>query len=302
MKCLHLRLALCIGMLGTAFSMVGAENEKPKEYPDMPLAEGAKPRYAALAVDAWNSKVAYILFDGNVKDGYRKMYVWIPGDPKYGSPLAMTSTDSNNFGPFTILSSHDRQNSSVSWKLTSDKRTWTSGGTRTSVDYVTGKEVTSSTPVETHADSVFTFQVDYALGSSTSTAKKFPLDISISDGLSTSESWEKVPPPLTPWETRSFSMSATPVPGDGDKEGQLHFKGQFNCTVRSLPEDAEVTLVVRPYMEPPIYSNTVSAAEAFGNGVSVSVPYGWYNFFWIFQCNGLKASSQGQHSLYPLSK
>lgn len=288
-------LALYMSVLN-CFYAVAAE-EVPEEFPEVALSAGSKPRYTALALDEEIDQVAYVLFDGNVTDGYRKIYVWIPGDPKYKNPVAIrTTAEGNNFPPFERTQSvkdKDKDKASISWRLA--WRTRRSGGKRTRVDYATGKTTTTTSKVVTYA--VFPFTVDYAYGRHTGLARgssKAPLDISIHGELRVSDTWEELPKALAPWKKVYFNMTRT---AQYEKEkGRLLFKGRLlhshhrPCTVRSLPEDTEIILSINPYLEAPVYSNMLSVAEAFADGVGVELPYGWYRYRWSFKCNGLKVS------------
>lgn len=289
-----LELVLCLVLLPVLSIAV---SEKPKEFPKVDLAGGSKPRYAAIAMDETQSKVAYILFDGNInsKDGY-KIYVWIPDDLKYKNPVAMRAIDGNKFSPLSIGGPILKKDvASISWQLRWETRC----SPDTDVDYVTGK--TTKLKVVTYP--VFGFSIDYLRGQG-----RAAVDITIHGEMSTSDTWEKLPNVLAPWDHVNFMMTFQPV--YKKEKGRIQFKGNlyygyWGCTVRSLPDDSEIMLTVSPYMEPPIYSNTLSVAEAFGTGVDVEVPYGWYNFTWSFTCDNLKTQSGywGIYSWpYPFSK
>ncbi len=95
-------LAACRATLSGAADGAG---QRPETFPSVPLASDSKPYYAAVGVDVWNDRAsAYLLFDGNPKLGYRRMYVWIPGDGEYGQPGVFTASADGRFAPLEFQS------------------------------------------------------------------------------------------------------------------------------------------------------------------------------------------------------
>ena len=59
----------------------------PAQFPEVALAPGSEPHYGVMLADPFTNQYAFVLFDGSRKSGYGRMYVWVPGDPKYGKPV-----------------------------------------------------------------------------------------------------------------------------------------------------------------------------------------------------------------------
>jgi len=130
-----------------------------------------------------------------------------------------------------------------------------------------------------------------------SRSRVMPLDITIPGRLSVSTTWEKLPGALMPWRDLRFWMDVAPSHKRG--QGIIKFRGHLRyhshgwqtCRVRSLPEGSGVQLSIRPYMDPPVYSNLLTVAQVFEKPFPVELPYGWYNFRWGITCSGLTVRS-----------
>lgn len=270
---------------------------KPKEYPEVALSAGAQPQYAALAMDPWKSRVAYILFDGNLAAGYRRVYVWIPDDARYGRPVALAVGEGDRFGPIEVRVEHDQDVSRVRWALTAQKRT--AGGSHQQFDYATGKTTTVTTEQRDYVQ--FGGMANLAHGNRLDLVgqKDFPLDITVGSGLSVVADWASVGAPAAPWEHLNYRVQ--PRAEAAGEEATIVLTGVSNAQIRSLPEESLVEVKVRPYLEDPISSASYSA-DALSRSVAVTVPYGWYTVSWKLECAMLSGNVTGTTGVFPVSK
>ncbi len=259
-------------------------------YPDVPLQNGSAPEFMAIATEPFTLKPAYLLFDGNVKNGYSRVYVWSPGDAKYGSPVPLVASD-QKFPRIEFERTHEQGKSLVSWTIGYEIREHSGGGSY--FDYVTGKTVEREAKKITVAQ--FPFTVDYKLAdtrSAASVSKTYPLDMTISGVVNGGGSKTNLPPTLVPWTQLRFDLAVTPSPSD-KKGGTLTFVGKLYwgghpCTIRSLPKTAEFYLKIEPFREEPIFADTIDPTVAFGAGHTVEAQFGWYDFSCKFKCDGIK--------------
>jgi len=259
-------------------------------YPEVPLQEGSAPVFMTIATEPFTLKPAYLLFDGNVKSGYSRVYVWCPGDAKYGNPVPLAAAD-KKFPKLEFEKTHEQGKSLVSWTIGYDIREHGSGGSY--FDYVTGKTIEREASKVTVAQ--FTFSVDYKLADSKSlntAGRNFPLDLTISGVVNGGGSRTNLPPALAPWNQLRIDLAVTASPSD-KKGGSLTFVGKLfwggsPCVVRSLPKTSEFYLKVAPFREEPIFADNVDPVLAFGAGHTVEAPFGWYDFSWKFKCDGIK--------------
>lgn len=254
----------------------------------MPLAADADPRYSVVAGDAWQGKTTYLLFDGNTQQGYRRLYVWVPGDKGYETPKPVAAGENGVFPPIALVQQREGQSSAITWQFSARKQEWRRGGDQTRFDYATGeKVVVEGGAVESGVNTAFDYQVNYVreLGGSEK------VDLVIRGGLPVAAEWGKRPGAVAPWDGIPFGTS---VKRSATAEGaRLTFSpGLGGATVRALPSSARVTIKVLPYLGEPIEEKSLPATEAFASGFSVDVPFGWYNFESSFECEGIKANPQ----------
>ena len=277
-----------------AVAATAASAAMTNDFPKVALAAGSAPQYSVLVIDPLVERVAYVLWDGNVKDGFGRVYVWVPGDAKYGTPIAAASGEGNKFPPFTFSSSGSQEVANVSWQLGWDRRT--GGGTYSYLDYATGKTITHEGEQITYP--VFIFDVNYTRGDRSLAASpqaSYPLDVRIYGEMGATTVWTNLPPAFAPWNNLNYWMDVKTVYGEREKSG-LSFTGRlyyahWPCTVRSTPKVSKVDLMVSPYLEAPTYSNAVTYVEA-SSGIKVEVPFGWYDLLWRFTCPGLNVQSR----------
>jgi hypothetical protein len=292
MKQRVLLAALCAGVLAQAIAL--AAWERPDTYPEVTLTTKSEPRYSSVYLDTKTNQVAYLCFDGNVEKGYAKMFVWIPGERKYDPPKAIRSNNEKQFSKFgidtTTVTDNDEINISwgMRWRIHSGKHRW--------FDYSKGVMVEKD--VGNYPQ--FVFNTDFERTprkrirrSATQSAK---LDIGIPGYLNTSPAWTNCPPPIAPWNKLNFYMTSK-IEQDRAKS-QVRFTGRltyyywWNCEVRSVAPDTEIDLVVSPYLEDPVYSNKLNAAEIFGPGVVVELQPGWYDCEWDIRNTGMKVRNR----------
>ena len=78
-------LALGVALASLAAPPRAAAAPPPREkFPSVTLSSFSDPRYGVIQMDPFTNHLGYVLFDGNVKEGYDKMFLWVPGDAKYG--------------------------------------------------------------------------------------------------------------------------------------------------------------------------------------------------------------------------
>lgn len=302
MKRRHIQVGLgCLFALAavwfatTARAADADETGKPEGFPDVDLLGGSIPRYTAVVVDAWTKDVGYLMFDGNVEEGYPRVYIWVPGDMDYRRPVMKRVVGENEFSPFEFFSTGDGKQAVIEWQAKWGIRTH---GSYDRLDYKTGKMV--HVERETTRTPAFFYRCNYMRAKGTvrtHTTKDFTLNIGIDGEFRTSESWEDLPEAIAPWEQLRFYMIRQQTPEE--KRGKVLFRGRLqfwsinqwrDIVIRAFPEDAGATLSIRPYMEPPVYSNSFGVKEAFDTGVEVELPYGWYEYNWDFKCDGVNVT------------
>lgn len=287
----------------TSSSAKKAGPVRPKNFPDVKLAEGSNPRYCQVKLNSLSEQVAYILFDGNLANGYRGMYIWSPGHEEYDEPQYKLRDDqTGNYRPFKGEHIAGDVASITTWTIR--YRTATQGGSY--VDYATGKTITR----KRRRVARFYFNVDLRQGParrSDREAGKYPVDIGMSGYLPASDSWEDMPAILAPWENTYCSMSRQPVydKGEGYLRCKAHLRfhryrghrgGGSRVTIRNLPENAKVHMEIAPYLGETIYERNFTMEEIFMNHYDVRIPYGWYRMDWAFESDFFGAQSIGHNS------
>ena len=280
---------------------------KPDRFPAVPLSPLSEPRYSVVMLDTWTTRVAYVMFDGSLSNGYRRMYLWAPEDPRFTTPKAYSADEAGNFGPIETVTSSSNREASVGWTLG-----WRRAGGSTigTYDYMTGKSGKRDIPFY----SVFPFTADYTYGAKPLSSGKPLVDLGIAGGLYVSSAWTNLPVAQAPWWHLGYYMSSSNLEVKGKSALRLtsvlgHYTpyyGWRNCTIRALPKTAVISLSVTEYMGPVVYTNTLTLAEAFGAGVTVEMPYGWYDIVWDFDCEGMgvrpRLDANVRMNPYPFAK
>ena len=133
----------------------------------------------------------------------------------------------------------------------------------------------------------FYFVVDIQRGPDTRTGG-WPLDIGVPGRLPASDTWDKCPAPQAPWKIAYCTLSRSPVHERGTsvlrcKAGLRfwsHRWNNFDCIIRSLPEDTRVTVRITPWLEDEIFNQAYTVDEIFHDNVDIGIPYGWYVMTW----------------------
>ena len=309
----HLIVTAVVAMsVGMSYGEDQAEDKKssvPPAFPQVLLSRNSQPRYTAINLDSLQNQVAYVLFDGDVTNTYKRVFVWSPGHEKYGAkPVSsLLSDETGVYCSIKTKSQVGEEGSITTWTL--KYRSETHG--QQYKDYKTGEMVTKDKKLVPR----FYFTVDLQRGPARRAdrqAGKYPLDIGISGRLSVSDSWEKLPAVAEPWKYVYCSMSRKPT--YDKKRGFLRCKGHlryhrsrwntFPITIRNLPEDSRVSVEIAPYLEDPVYSNELGVAEIFLGHTDVDLPYGWYSIGWefkseFFNARGLNQSSHSWPFAFP---
>jgi hypothetical protein len=278
-------IALALGMLALGRVCVAADAGpvRPKAFPRVDLQPGSIPYYAPVMLDTDTNAFGYVLFDGNVSNGYDRIYFWSPDDPSYRTPkMFRYNAETKRFGPVKFSPRHSKDDIKLDWWFGWGRR----GGAYEHFDYFSGKTVKGVGAVYP----VFVFYCDYLRQPRGGARGESLVDITIIGEVNASV-WTNMPVALQPWHTLNYYMSVKLV---REKDNTLaHFAGHLNygnsrCEVRSLPRDTVCTLVVAPYMGKSVYTNDLAWDEALIKGVDVKLEYGWYDLTWNVTCPGLR--------------
>ena len=306
-------ILLGLALLGGGSFAAAPEKDKgdrPDKFPTVSLLPDSEPKYAALAANSSATKVAYVLFDGNIKTGYKRIHVWVPGDPKYMKPATLqVQQEGGKFAPIKFEEKTMAEQSTIVWTLSWVK----GGGDQTYTDYMTGQ----SKKVRVPDYNLFSFNCDYVHKPRVSGARSSggtTIDLGIPGSIDTADAWDKMTATLIPWQ-RLYHYMVVKTTTDKKDTGRVHLTGKIShltthygwadVTVRAMPDEAVMTLCVSPYMGAPTYSNTLDSAKAFLQGVDIDLPYGWYDIAWDIDCEGLKSTQRSDHIYlqpYPVPK
>ncbi len=276
-------LAACALILPAilAFGADKATTERPQSFPKVATASGCVPYFAAIMLDVQTNQIGYVMFDGNVDDGYNRLWFWVPDDMNYRTPkMYRVNAESKTFGPIKFRPKHDQDDIDIVWSFR-----WYKQGPYEHFDYVTGQTIKMAANYPR-----FWFSVDYACKPRSAGARTDArVDITIPGEISASV-WTNMPAPLQPWHTLNYYMTVKLL---REKDNTLgHFDGRLCygdqlCVVRTMPRETTCTLVVAPYMGTPVYSNSLTWSEALVTGVDLKLDYGWYDMYWNIVCHGL---------------
>ena len=294
-------LAACmICALATRTDAAKKEGPPTVAFPEVDFRDQSSPRFATLSIDPFTNRVVHLAFDGNVTDGYNKVWVWTPGERDYDPPKVFTSTSERNFKPISFESKQERKTALVQYALR-----WAigrSGGTHTSKNYVTGETTTRTTKVTTYP--YFDYSCTYGRGEHAALRGpgQYPLHVVIPGRISVTGVQTNLPVAYTPWQNLHFTMGLKPIHGAREEDRGLIFTGNlwhhhhsgWRVDVKSLPESAAIKLAATPYLESPVYEEELTYEQAFDEGVRINLPYGWYGFTWSFTCDGVGINSYGQ--------
>lgn len=256
----------------------------PKGFPKVDLQAGSVPYYASVMIDTeTNTAVGYVLFDGNVSNGYERIYFWTPEDAAYRTPKVFRwNAETRRFGPVRFTPRADRDEIKLDWWFSWGR----AGGAYEHFDYLTGTTRKGVSAIYPH----FTFHCDYARQPRAGARGESLVDITMRGDVAASV-WTNMAAPLQPWNNLNYYMGIKLLREKNDTlarfDGRVNY-GHHPCEVRSLPKETVCTLVVAPYLESPVYSNDVAWSEAILKGVEVRLPYGWYDLNWNIESPGLR--------------
>lgn len=262
---------------------LGAESvygqTQPEQFPDVELIEESQPRYAAISLDAWGQSTAYVLFDGNNEVGYGRVYVWVPGDAQFGTPVAFNAGQGNRYPPLRRRT--DGEEGEVS------ELTWTlgwgyhhTGGTH--FNYTTGESVTR----QRGRSARFPYTLDYVRDRPATAGSR--LHLTINGFLPVTGDWTEVRAGSRPWNAIRTMVNVTRHI-DRDQiilrlTGRLIHQNNRLVAVESLPEPFfEVNVSVSPYMKNPLYAEALRFRDLFHSGVEIRVEPRWYSINWDYQ-------------------
>lgn len=271
------------------------QRPKPENFPTVPLVENSVPRYAAVRLDPWNKNVLYLMFDGNRRWGYNRLYVWVPEGRKYDTPTPLEVSHSDNrFPTITWRTEKDNEVVETAYTFSSRRsvgvrsaRSARSARTTTSFDYATGKTVTrtrsarSARPARGYTNISLGHNLVY-------TRDKSPLGgenlmrVSIPGGsISTSTNFASVSPRVL-WNNIGFRWSVDRVDDGTSENALLNITGNIrrsDDTIRfsAIPRSFfDINIRVSPYLQDPVFNKAIPVADLMRNGLQVEIPCGWY--------------------------
>jgi hypothetical protein len=259
---------------------------KPEAFPEVELESESEPAFHAFALDAWGNRTAYVLFDGNGKEGYSQIFVWVPEETGYDPPKRLTPNTEGDFPQFGLGKAqiHEEERSTVVWRVR--QRYWKRGPSKRTVtqhDYVTGKTTTRTVSSKGGEGYDLSYAAGFGYGpkgAMATVSRGLPLEVAFGNRLEP-QPWEKIKAPGgRPWSSLSLEIR-TKNTGPVDRDsGTLSFStdGFYHCKVASFPPDVQYGFTIRPYLEPPAYSNSIPIGDFLEQGLSVELPYGWYTY------------------------
>lgn len=251
---------------------------RPDKFPEVRLIAESSPRYAALSFDAWAETEVYLLFDGNLEQGYNRLYVWIPGDRQYGTPVALTAAADRTFAPLLRrVNGGEDEASEVVWNLR-----WGYGATGgTGVSYLTGETVTRE--IRRHAN--FGFNLNYIRERRSVRGQR--LEITIPGSLPTVTAWQDLPRGLAPWNALRVNVQVNQQPVSDQITLRLTARllhADRTCPVLSMPDPFfKINLSVAPYMQAALFETEQQFQDLLQTGASVTVDPRWYSIAWDYQ-------------------
>ena len=303
-----MRRTLPIMLLG-AVTALGAWGQAT--FPDVPLVADSVPRFATLALDETGEHAAYILFDGNVENQYQRAYVWIPNHARYGRPVALSRGEGDLFPPLTIPVP-DAPNVETTWQLHTWNERHGGHGEHTRHDYLTGGTVTVAAR-EARMVPRFDFRVRYRhagrYARSLASASD-ALDVMIEGRLSTGNSWNERPEPEPPWHNLYLRFSVDEERLEDERhKGRLIFQLQVGhhrhhfsrVRFNHVPDSARIQFDVSPYLEDPVFSESLPPARLLAGGFPVTLPYGWYEYRAELTVDGLTVTRHTR-SVFPFAR
>jgi hypothetical protein len=262
-----------------------ARARKPKEFPAVSVAKGVPVVYSAVPLDTWTGKVAYLLIEGSVTSGYTRVFAWIPGSTRFGKPMEWKpkGVEGNPnawfFGELENRDSEGDEKIEMTWRFNTVQE-GRAAGSDTVFDYATGKTTARNWGAATWHNMTYSAKVGYACGNrpSGSMDGSLPLEMTWNTSLPLYDTWANVPEQGV-WSHATILAKYSVQETRDPKKGRLlcQFAGYQDVTVQKAPPEIAVGLVVAPYMEAPVYTNSLSIADFVKTGFDLDIPYGWYS-------------------------
>ncbi len=271
-------------MLTMAAGLDGAP-VRPQSFPKVALLPGSIPYYASVMLDVQTNQIGYILFDGNVANGYERLYFWVPDDMNFRTPkIYKLNEETKRFGPIKFRPRHDQDDIDIVWSFGWSR----AGGAYEHFDYQTGQTRKGTTTVYPQ----FWFYCDYACKPRSAGARNdAQVDLTIPGPIG-AHVWTNMPAALQPWHTLNYYMTVKLVREKDATQarfaGQLYYGSGHRCVVRTMPRETVCTLTVAPYLGQMSYSNDLTWTQALIEGVNLKLDYGWYDMNWNIVCHGLR--------------
>jgi len=188
---------LCFLLAGVCWSAKGQTPTRPDAFPRVEMVPGSVPYYAPVYVDVDSNEIAYVMFDGNVSNGYNRLYFWIPNHADYRTPKALRwNAETQRFGPVVFQPRHPRDEIRIAWSFGWGR----AGGAFEHYDYLTGQVRKGTRAIHP----VFRFQCDYFRRPRSGTRPAdSQVDITMRGQLNASL-WTNMPAPLQPWNSLNY--------------------------------------------------------------------------------------------------
>lgn len=287
----------------------------PQAFPAAPLAAGSRPMYATFRADPWNQHVVYLMFDGEVTNGYNRLYVWIPDHAQYDRPQPLIAGANGVFPPIQFDASEGNERAHVAYRFQfsarprtlppQPSRDATPARTTSSTvfDYETGtsRTVTRTIPAQPAQEAqpgrswlepAFAFTMNY-------TRDRQPfgganrLALSVAGDISPVGKFEELRGATAPWNGIRYNLSIARI-RDGDPQevilratGGVTYGEHARCTIETIPKGfMDVAVSVLPYLcdvhasAEPAYRQTHNGFDILSNGLEFGVPFGWQRTAW----------------------
>lgn len=300
----RLNYALAIGLVAAGV----ARADRPAAFPTVDLIQGSQPVFAAIGINPWDTdQIAYLLFDGNVSQKYLRFYIWVPGSREFNPPVARRANREMEFPTVEFRADspgaglRGGQTAVMRWDFRYRER---SSGSY--FDYARGVMVER----ERTTRPFFEFTLGYGTGPRDGTTRalaRMPLSLIIPGEFSTISEWSELRTINRPWNDLDFYMHR-----QAQREGRravVRFVARMqhrshprntwrDVTVVNLPSEAKINLVIRPYMQEPIFSEAIPFDIAFGDGQPVDLPFGWYEYEWGIDSPDIQVRARDDHRIH----
>lgn len=307
---------------GECAEQAAAVRARPDAFPSVTLAGESIPRFAIFRADPWGKNNIYLLFDGEVTNGYNRMYVWVPEHRQFDRPTAMTANADGWFPEMRFEETHDGQRSEVTYRFRFTRQTQRHGGparsasTRTEFDYLTGQTRTISvparpaTPVRIVMTPVFSMTCNFMRDRSPLGGPN-RLAVSLSGHIGSVAKFEDLKGASAPWQNVRFNAAIQRDQHTNPHEAILSIRGSVNygghgrCVIQALPTGfMDVTVDVNPYMKQPLFSRVLDGMDLIRDGGEANVPFGWYTASWRVKLHPWLGGREykGGNSLMSLSR